>query len=486
MVFSSLIFLCVFTAVFFITYYFVPNRFGKNLVLFIFSLLFYAWGEPIYIFLMLVSIFANYIIAIKMGRYKEICSNKKSSNYRYAEIKYARKMSKVYLIFAIVFNILLLVIFKYTDFLIGIINGIFRLQIADANIALPIGISFYTFQILSYVVDVYRGNVEVQTNFINLGAYVAAFPQLIAGPIVRYKDIEKGLTDRKESMKLTTSGMRYFIVGLSKKAILANFCGEMIKIIVSYSNVQYKFVGAFIIAICYTLQIYFDFSGYSDMAIGLGKMIGFNYNINFNYPYIASSVTDFWRRWHISLSSFFRDYVYIPLGGNRVGVKKHILNLLIVWLLTGLWHGASWNFVLWGLYYGVILIIEKYIPEKFKNKIPKVVGHILTLIAVIFGWIIFRIENMEEFCEFMKTLFGAYGFGNYEFFRNIGLLAPHYIFVLVCAIIGSTPLVKNIYDKFSENKYAYVAFDVILIVLLLLSFALIAVGSYNPFIYFKF
>lgn len=485
MVFSSLIFLCIFMALFFITYYLVPNRKAKNLVILIFSLLFYAWGEPIYVFLMMLSIFTNYIIALKMQSYKEI-SDKKNSKYRYAEIKHARKMVKVMLVSSVIFNIGLLGVFKYTDFMVDNFNSWFGWNIENPNIALPIGISFFTFQILSYVVDVYRGNVKVQTNIINLGAYISCFPQLIAGPIVRYQDIEDDLENRKESMELATEGMRNFIVGFSKKALLANTCGEIIKVMGEYSNVQYKAIGALIIVICYTLQIYFDFSGYSDMAIGLGKMMGFRYNKNFDYPYIATSVTDFWRRWHISLSSFFRDYVYIPLGGNRVKPWRHILNLLIVWFLTGLWHGASWNFVLWGLYYGVLLIIEKYTPEKIKKYIPKFIGWLFTFVIVNFGWIIFRLETMEEFTEFMKTLFGGYGFGHFEFLKHIGIVAPHYIIIFCLALISCTPYAKKLYDKLKDNKVWFSVFDVILVLMLILSICFMAVGTYNPFIYFKF
>ncbi|MCQ2978314.1 MAG: MBOAT family protein [Clostridia bacterium] len=485
MVFSSLEFVSLFLVSFFLLYYIVPNRMAKNTIIFLFSLFFYAWGEPIYVFLMLGSIIINYVLALKMQKYKEV-EEKKNNSYRYAEIKHARKMVKVMLLSSIIVDLGLLVVFKYTDFLVDNMNNWFGFKIPNPEISLPIGISFFTFQILSYVVDVYNGKCKVQTNLINLGAYISCFPQLIAGPIVRYSDIEDDLTNRKETLELTSEGMRDFIVGFSKKALIANTCGEIIKVLGEYSNVQYKMIGAIIIALCYTLQIYFDFSGYSDMAIGLGKMMGFRYCKNFDYPYIASSITDFWRRWHISLSSFFRDYVYIPLGGNRVKVWRHILNLLIVWFLTGLWHGASWNFVLWGLYYGVLLIIEKYTPEKIKKHVPKFIAHLLTIILVVFGWIIFRIETMDEFCEFMKTLFGYYGAGHLEFLKHIGIVAPHYIIAFILAIIGSTPLVKKIYDKLKDNKVWFITFDVLLIFILILSICFVAVGTYNPFIYFKF
>lgn len=485
MIFSSLIFLCVFMPIFFALYFIVQDRFARNIILLIFSLIFYAWGEPAYVLLMILSIFVNYILALRMQKYKDVIE-KKSVNHRYAEVKHARKSVKRVFIAAIVFNLGLLGVFKYTNFLFQNLNVIFGLDFEMVNIALPVGISFYTFQILSYVIDVYYGRVEVQKNIINLGTYVAAFPQLIAGPIVRYKDIDEALENRQETMALTTEGIRYFIIGLSKKTLIANTCAEIIKIIMQYSNVQYKMMGALLIAIAYTFQIYFDFSGYSDMAIGLGKMLGFNYDINFNYPYIARSVTDFWKRWHISLSTFFRDYVYIPLGGNRVSVTRHIINLLIVWFLTGMWHGASWNFIIWGLYYGVLLIIEKYTPEKIKKLVPRFLGHIITLIIIIFGWIIFRIENMNEFSEFMKTLFGSYGVGNYKFFENIGLVSPQYVIAMIMAFILSTPILNMIYVKFRDNKVCHYIFDFILILMFLLSAIFIAVGTYNPFIYFKF
>ena len=331
MEFSSLIFLFVFFPVFLFSYYIIKNRTYRNIILLIFSLIFYAWGEPIYILMMLLSIIVNYFFAILIDKYD--------------------KQAKYIMIISIVFNVGLLVIFKYTDFFIETFNMIFNSNISKQNIALPIGISFYTFQILSYVIDVYRKNVKVQKNIFFLGCYITAFPQLIAGPIVKYSTIEAELTNRNENLDEIASGIRLFIRGLAKKVIIANNVGYITDSILKLNAVEYGFVGALVAMISYTIQIYFDFSGYSDMAIGMGKMLGFHFDINFNYPYISKSITEFWRRWHISLSTWFKEYVYIPLGGNRVSKARLVFNILAVWTLTGLWHGASFNFLLWGLFY---------------------------------------------------------------------------------------------------------------------------------------
>lgn len=450
MVFSSIIFVFMFLPLFLICYFLSKKIKTKNIVLLIFSLFFYAWGEPYYFFLMLFMIIINYILAIKMDE----------------------KKSKKILVLLILINLLSLFSFKYLNFFITNINSIFSLNIKNINLTLPIGISFYTFQIISYVVDVYRGKVKVQKNFIDLACYVSAFPQLIAGPIVRYADIEKELEKRVTSFDDLYIGIKRFIVGLSKKVLIANNVSFICDSIFALEIISVGFIGIIIAVIAYSLQIYFDFSGYSDMAIGLGRICGFHYNENFNLPYMAKSVTDFWRRWHISLSSFFRDYVYIPLGGNRVSKIKFIRNILIVWMLTGLWHGDSWNFILWGLYYGIILLIEKFLVKK-EHKWYR----ILTLIIISIGWLIFRQTNFNDLLISFKALFGGYGLGDINVLSNMGIFAVRYILAFILGIIFSFNIIK-IKNENWEN--------ILLIILFILSIISLVVNSYNPFIYFRF
>ncbi|MBO4601064.1 MAG: MBOAT family protein [Bacilli bacterium] len=450
MVFSSVIFLFAFLPLFLICYFASKRIRTKNIFMFLFSLLFYAWGEPYYIFLMLFMIIVNYYLTIVMSE----------------------KKSKKIFIFLIVFNLLSLFSFKYLNFCIDNVNNIFNLNVSRVNLSLPIGISFYTFQILSYVIDVYKGKVDVQRKFINLACYVSAFPQLIAGPIVRYIDIEKEINDRKTTADDFADGIRRFIIGLSKKVLIANNVSYICDSIFNMGASSAGFIGILIATISYTLQIYFDFSGYSDMAIGLGRMCGFHYNENFKYPYIAKTVTEFWQRWHISLSSFFKDYVYIPLGGNRKGVIKHIRNILIVWILTGLWHGDSWNFIIWGLYYALILVFEKYVLKKVK-----ISSHIYTMIIVMIGWLIFRQTNFSELVSSFKALFGGYGLGNFKSLYYLGIFSSRYILSFFIGIFASINLFKL--------KDGYVK-DILLIIIFLLSVILIVVSSYNPFIYFRF
>ena len=450
MVFSSVIFLFLFLPFFLICYFLCKNNKKRNLVLLIFSLGFYAWGEPYYIFLMLLMLFVNYHFTKKMGRDKKT------------------------LISLIVFNLLVLFSFKYLNFFIDNINGLFSLNIKNVNLSLPIGISFYTFQALSYVVDVYKGKVKAQKSFINLGCYICAFPQLIAGPIVRYTDIEKEITGRKTNMDDFADGIRRFIIGLSKKVLIANNVAYICDVIFAEGIVEGGVFGMVIAILSYTLQIYFDFSGYSDMAIGLGRMLGFHYNENFNLPYMAESVTDFWRRWHISLSSFFKDYVYIPLGGNKGGTFKHIRNILIVWMLTGLWHGNSWNFIIWGLYYGIILLIEKYFV---KDNFNKVFHRIITIFVICIGWLIFRETNFNDLGLSFKALFGVYGIGNIKYLYYLGIFSFRFILSFIFGIILSTDLIK-----IKDGLYK----DILLIILFILSIIMVVVSSYNPFIYFKF
>ena len=450
MVFSSVIFLFAFLPLFLLCYFVPKNIKVKNIVLLLFSLAFYAWGEPYYFFLMLFMIIVNYKLTIKMEE----------------------KESKKIFTFLVIFNLLSLFSFKYLNFCISNLNNVFNLNIKSLNLSLPIGISFYTFQVLSYVIDVYNKKVKAQESFINLACYVSAFPQLIAGPIVRYTDIEKEITNRKTTSDDFAAGIRRFITGLSKKVLIANNVSYICDSIFALGAPTAGFVGILIALISYTLQIYFDFSGYSDMAIGLGRMCGFHYNENFNHPYISKSVTEFWRRWHISLSSFFKDYVYIPLGGNRKGTLKHVRNILIVWALTGLWHGDSWNFIIWGLYYGIILIIEKYL---FRKK--EISSHIYTMIIVMIGWLIFRQTNVVDLISSFKGLFGFYGLGSMKSLYHLGIFSSRYIIAFIAGIIFSVNIIKC-----KDNLIK----DVLLIVLFILSIIFVVVSSYNPFIYFRF
>ncbi len=465
MVFSSLVFIFVFLPIFFLIYFISKNKL-KNTIIFIFSLLFYSWGEPKYCILMLISILFNYLFAKLIDKHK----NK----------------AKIFLILSIIFNIGLLIIFKYADFSILNINNIFNLNIKTLGFLLPIGISFYTFQAISYVVDVYRKKVKVQNNIINLGAYIALFPQLIAGPIVRYETIEKQLSDRKITIDKFTSGLRRFIIGLGKKVIIANNVAIIADTIFNAGVTESGALILIIATLAYTFQIYFDFSGYSDMAIGLGKMLGFDFLENFKYPYISKSITEFWRRWHISLSSWFRDYVYIPLGGNRVPKWKWIRNVLIVWAITGLWHGASWNFVLWGLYFAVILLIEKLFLHKILEKLPNILRWIYAFVLICFGWIIFRIENINEMFIVIQNIFTLKSSDlTLVIADNYYLL--NYLPFMLFAIIGCTPYVNNFYKILSSKKgIISFTYDMWLICILLISVAFLIQSSYNPFIYFRF
>ena len=469
MVFSSLFFLLIFMPVVFIIYYILPKRNLRNIWLFITSLIFYSWGEPIYIFLMLFSTINDFIFSNLVFNAKE--------NKKYLK-------AKIFFVISLVINILLLMFFKYSNFLISNLNVLFDLNIKSLNLILPIGISFYTFQTMSYSIDVYRGKVKAQRNFISLATYVTMFPQLIAGPIVRYITIENELTNRKESLSMFSGGLRRFIVGLSKKVLIANQMGLIVDSIYQNSangNATYLL---WLAAIAYTFQIYFDFSGYSDMAIGLGKMFGFNFLENFNYPYISDSITDFWRRWHISLSSWFKDYVYIPLGGNR---KFFIRNLLIVWFLTGLWHGASWNFIFWGLYYGILLLVEKLVLSKIKKNIPKILKHFYTLFFIVIGWVIFRIENLSELKLIIADMFKYKPILFKDFillYQDIFSAIPW----LIVAVIASIPIKNIAVRKVNDKNRKIVLFirDILIIILFLLSIICLVGEQFNPFIYFRF
>ena len=465
MLFSSLTFLFLFMPLVFISYYCVNNRTYRNLVLLVFSLVFYAWGEPRYIFLMLFLLVVNYSLTIVMDRHEG-------------------KSRRVYLILVIAVNLLSLFYFKYFNFTLNNLNRMFGTSYTS-NVVLPIGISFYLFQIMSYVIDVYRGNVRVQKSFLLLSTYISLFPQLIAGPIVRYSTIEEQLLNRNESWDKFYEGLRRFLVGLVKKVIIANNVAIVADLVFrSTAMADMNFTLAWIGALAYTFQIYFDFSGYSDMAIGLGRMFGFEFLENFNYPYTAVSITDYWRRWHISLSTWFRDYVYIPLGGNRKGLKRQLINIMIVWTLTGMWHGAAWNFILWGMYFAVILIAEKTFLLKLLDRLPKAVGWIYSILLVVIGWVIFNSASVSQIFIMLKSMFINISFRDMAYIKNLRILYLWPYFVM--AAIASTPLVKKIWFRLNGYRSGEVIINVVLLALLYWSIVLLVNNSYNPFIYFRF
>ena len=465
MLFTSISFLYYFLPVLILIYFITPKKY-KNIILLIASLLFYFYGEPKYVLLMIIEIIIAYIGAILIDKYKN--------------------QSKNILITTLFIHIFLLIIFKYTDFIIKTINDISNANIKLLNIALPIGISFYTFQIISYIIDVYNGKVKVQKNIIKLATYVSLFPQLVAGPIVRYQTVEKELDNRTHSFNNFAYGIRRFTIGLAKKVLIANALGELCS--KAFLVDEKTIVFFWIFGISYMLQLYFDFSAYSDMAIGLGRIFGFNFPENFNYPYISKSITEFWRRWHISLSTWFKDYVYIPLGGNRNGIYKQIRNILIVWLLTGIWHGANWTFLIWGLLFGIILIIEKLWLNKFMEKLPSFIRRIYVLFIVMILFIIFNSDNMQVALTSIKGLFGMNG----EVFINNYTLhyLKSYSLVLIIALLGSTPLIKILIDKLRKNKYLNniinILEPILIVVILFVVTSYLIDNSYNPFLYFRF
>ena len=470
MVFSSLIFLFAYLAVTLVLYYVVPFK-ARIAVLYAVSLVFYGWGEPKYIVVMLFSILVAYIFGFFVGKYRES----------------APKKARTYLIVSVILNLSALLFFKYANFFIenlALIPGLGGLEPIE-GLKLPVGISFYTFQIMSYTIDVYRGDARVQRRIVPFGTYVTLFPQLIAGPIVRYSDVDEQLTYRKETVDKFASGVQRFCAGLAKKVLLA----DTVYVLLNYYHEAFAFeqtvLGAWLIVILYTFQIYFDFSGYSDMAIGLGRMLGFEFLENFNYPYVSKSITEFWRRWHISLSTWFREYVYIPLGGNRKGKLRQYRNIAVVWLLTGFWHGASWNFLLWGAYFAVLLIVEKLFLYKWLQKAPAVLAHIYTMFFVCISWLIFYFTDLGEGLTCLKAMFGV-GVSSfatptvvYDLLRYLPLLA-------VC-VLAATPLPKRIFDalkhRFVTMRYAQV---------LLLAGAFLVITGYlvdspfSPFLYYRF
>lgn len=464
MVFSSLVFLFAYLPITLLAYYLVPRQ-GRNIFLFIVNLIFYGWGEPKLVLLMVFNIFFNYIGGWLVDKYRADAKKK-----------------KLFLILTCVLDIGILAVFKYTGMITETLNMLPFLNIPELQISLPIGISFYTFQTMSYVIDVYRDDAPVSKNFINFGTYVALFPQLIAGPIVRYRDVAEQLVNRRETLEMFTRGVKLFMVGLAKKVIIANTMGTLTTNIFATTD-ENGVVGTWVGMIAYTFQIYFDFSGYSDMACGLGNMLGFEFLKNFNYPYIAKSITDFWRRWHISLSTWFKEYVYIPLGGNRKGVKKQILNLLIVWGLTGLWHGAAYNFVLWGLYYGLLLILEKFVLKKFLDRLPSFVQHIYTLFIVIIGWGLFYFTDVGQLGEFMVDLFN---FGNGICGNQAFNLIMSNLPMLIIAAVASTPLAAMLYNRFEHTRFMWIPETLYCMGVLGVSTASLVNQSYNPFLYFRF
>lgn len=465
MLFSSITFLYYFLPVVFILYLVVPQKI-KNLVLFLASLVFYAWGEPKYVFLMILSIFIGYMAGILMEKLPR----------------------KTVMIIAVGLCLFFLVYFKYTNFFISNLNSLLNTNFSFLKVVMPIGISFYTFQIISYILDVYNRKVEKQNNLLYLATYIAMFPQLIAGPIVRYADINEQLGKRTHTMENVADGIKRFTIGLSKKVLLANQLGELCQIFQVSGEKTIGFYWIYVLAA--SLHIYFDFSGYSDMAIGLGKILGFSFSENFNYPFMSKSITEFWRRWHMSLGTWFRDYVYIPLGGNRKGVKRQIFNILVVWFLTGFWHGAEWNFIVWGVYFALLLVIEKLWLYKKLEK-SRIFSHIYTLIFIGISFVIFNAADLKEISVSLMNLFylgesRAYGVFGTECLYYL----KSYIWILIIAIFGATNLPKKLYGILQKNLYVsrilVVVEPVVILFFVLLCTAYLIDGSFNPFLYFRF
>jgi alginate O-acetyltransferase complex protein AlgI len=464
MVFSSLEFLLRFLPAVLLLYLVLPGRL-KNPFLLIASLFFYAWGEPVYVALMIVSCLVNYALGLAIDRYKGTVA------------------SKAALGASVVANLLALGFFKYADFLVETANEVFGSSIGRLGLPLPIGISFYTFQALSYIVDVYRRRAPVQKNPLTLATYITLFPQLVAGPIVRYPSIAEELDHRTHSLDLFAQGVHRFVLGLGKKVLIANNVGATWASVTA--TVAPSVLGSWLGIVAYALQIYFDFSGYSDMAIGLGRMFGFHLPENFDFPYVSQSITEFWRRWHMSLGQWFRDYLYIPLGGNRVSRAKWVRNVLVVWFLTGLWHGASWNFGLWGLYFGVLLMAEKLFLGRFLDRLPGVLRHAYTLLIVLIGWVMFELGSVPEILGYLGDMFGLNGVDLYNE-ESVYVLRSNLVLLLV-ATIGAVPLAKNVYDKVSGvalvRAVVMPAFHVLVLVI---SIAYVVDSSFSPFLYFRF
>ncbi len=467
MVFSSLSFLVLFLPIALGLYYVAPKRL-RNGILFFVSLVFYAWGEPVYVVLMLFSTVVDFSLSLGMGKFDA-----------------KPKLRKLMLLLSIFVNLGMLAVFKYTGFAVTALNQTLGWSVSVPQIALPIGISFYTFQTMSYSIDVYRRKCPIQRNIISFGCYVAMFPQLIAGPIVRYITIAQELDQRQESWEKFYNGLSQFILGLCKKLVLANSVGQLWAQISAVEATSLPLVTAWLGIIAYGFQIFFDFSGYSDMAIGLGKMFGFSFPKNFDYPYISKSITEFWRRWHITLSTWFREYVYFPLGGNRVSKARNIFNLAVVWLCTGFWHGANWNFLAWGAYFGTILILEKYVFEKYLKKLPSFAGWAYMAFVVCIGWVLFAFDDFSLGLSYLGAMFGAgNGFVNQE---SLFLLLSYGLIMIVCAI-ASTPLMANIFKQFLQRyPKAKTALPITLTALgFVLALIYVVDAGYNPFLYFRF
>lgn len=471
MVFSSVIFLFRFLPIFMICYSVAPQR-VKNFILLLGSLFFYAWGEPVYVALMLFSTVSDYIHGGLIERYR------------------GSKKAKAALISSIVINLLLLGFFKYADFLIRALNAAAGTTIPLFNLPLPIGISFYTFQTMSYTIDIYRREAKVQKNLLDFGVFVTMFPQLIAGPIVKYKHIADRLHDRRADVKAVCYGLKRFTAGLAKKVLIANNMGALWTEISAAEYSEMSVTMAWLGVIAYAFQIYFDFSGYSDMAIGLGACMGFHFPENFNYPYISASVTEFWRRWHISLGSWFREYIYIPLGGNRKGLTRQLFNILIVWLLTGIWHGAGWNFLFWGLWFAFFLILEKVFWSRALSHLPKLVGHVYACLVVLVGWVLFAVEDAEGIMGYLSAMFGVNGAGLYS--SQSRYLGREYAVLLIIAAAAATPLWNRLMKRLRGMGTGYsialyhLGEKVLPAMLLLMSIAYVVEASYNPFLYFRF
>lgn len=470
MLFSSITFLFLFLPVTVLIYYLVPQK-TRNLVLLIASLFFYAWGEPVYVVLMILSILLNFFCGKDIGK-------KRADPVR----------AKRSLIFAVVMNVLILGFFKYYGLLMETLNVLFPYEIPYRELALPIGISFYTFQELSYLIDIYRGNAKPQQRLLPFALYISMFPQLIAGPIVRYVDIEAQLLNRVMSMRKFGQGVMYFIVGFAKKVVLADSIGVLYEQITALPIGSFSVLTAWVGCLAFAFQIYFDFSGYSDMAIGLGKMFGFEFRKNFQYPYIAKNIGEFWRRWHISLGTWFREYVYIPLGGNKCPASRHLLNLLIVWALTGLWHGAQWNFLAWGLYYGVILILERYVWGRALGRLPAFVQHIYTFVLVLIGWVFFFSPSLGAAMDYLGVMFGA-GASAWIDRQGFYFLLTHWLLFLLC-VIGSSLRGMNILrlltGSYESRRIRQIAACAVYIGMFLVSLAFLVTESFHPFLYFRF
>lgn len=486
MVFSSLTFIYVFLPVVMILYFISPMKI-KNLIIFVSGILFYAWGEPICVLIMLLSTVIDYTAGIIMNRYDD-----------------DQKKRTICLLVSVIMNVGLLAVFKYSDFIIDTVNSLFSLNMInpvvrlnravnsvfhlglnEKRVDLPIGISFFTFQSMSYTIDLYRRNIKVQKSFINFSSYVSLFPQIVAGPIVRYEDVQKEIETRKINVDKGAEGIALFVKGLSKKVLLANNIGLIWTNIKAMEYSEISAATAWIGILAFTFQIYFDFSGYSDMAVGLGKILGFNFPGNFDHPYMSKSISEFWRRWHITLGSWFRSYVYIPLGGNRKGLAKTIRNLLIVWALTGLWHGASWNFVIWGLYFGVIIIIERIGFGKLLEKLPSAVRVMYTFLLVVFGWVLFDTADLPSCLSYFKAMFGANGIfmdQTAKYFIETNAL----IFIL--CIFGSTDIFGKTVDYIKSKNKAVIAWSApfVQLMLMLICTAFLVNATYNPFLYFRF